>query len=64
MSASSWEIAEGEEIAPGLSALRPLGGGRRCEAYLAFSERHWSTCVAKVLRPDRVTDRRIRAGRG
>jgi serine/threonine protein kinase len=48
---SSWEFEEGEEIVPGRYALRRLGGGHRCEAYIAFDERMHALVVAKLLRP-------------
>jgi hypothetical protein len=44
-------IQPGEEIAPGLRALRLLGGGHRYEAHVAHSERLRALVVAKVLRP-------------
>jgi serine/threonine protein kinase len=53
----SWRFAEGEEVTPGRSALRLLGGGTRYEVYLAFDERMHAVVVIKILRPDRVTDR-------
>ena len=52
----AWELQEGDEIAPGLSALRLLGGGSRYEAYLAFDERLHHVVVVKVLRPARIGD--------
>jgi serine/threonine protein kinase len=52
----AWELREGDEIVPGLSAVQLLGGGTRYEAYLAFDERLHHTTVVKVLRPDRVDD--------
>ena len=52
----SWQAQEGEEIAPGLSALRLLGGGTRYEAYLAFDERLHHVVVVKVLRPSRTRE--------
>ena len=52
-----WRFDEGDEIAPGLSALRPLGLARRYETYLAWHEPMLSPVVVKLLRPDRVTDR-------
>jgi serine/threonine protein kinase len=58
---SSWSLAEGDEVAPGLSVLDTLGGGRRFEVYLAFSERHWSTCAVKLMRPDKVGDEKAQA---
>lgn len=47
----SWEFEEGDEIVPGRYALRRLGGGSRCEAYVAFDERMHALVVAKLLRP-------------
>jgi serine/threonine protein kinase len=52
----TWGFGEGEEIAPGLTALKLLGGGTRYEAYLAFDERLHHLTVVKVLRPDRAVD--------
>ena len=52
-----WGFIEGDEIVPGLSALRPLGLARRYETYLAWHEPMLSLVVVKLLRPDRVTDR-------
>ena len=49
--ASSWGFEEGEEIAPGRSAVRLLGGGRSYEAYLAWDDRLFGLVVAKILRP-------------
>ncbi len=53
----AWELREGDEIAPGLLALRLLGGGSRYEAYLAFDERLHHVVVVKVLRPARIGDK-------
>jgi serine/threonine protein kinase len=50
----SWGFLEGEEIAPGLSAIRPLGLARRYETYLAWHDAMLSLVVVKLLRPDRV----------
>ena len=36
---ASWELREGDEIAPGRSVLKLLGGGNRYEAYLVWDER-------------------------
>jgi len=44
-------IRPGEEIAPGLRALRLLGGGHRYEAHVAHSDHLRALVVAKVLRP-------------
>jgi serine/threonine protein kinase len=62
---SAWDLHEGQQISPGLTAHQLLGGGTRYEAYLAFDERLHHLVVAKVLRPDRVRDERaIRGLRG
>jgi len=53
---SEWELDEGDAIAPGLTALRLLGGGVRYQAYLAWDERMRSLVVAKLLRPALVGD--------
>ena len=55
---SSWGFDEGAEIHPGRFALKLLGGGRRYEAYLAHDEELLVNVVVKILRPDRVRDRR------
>ena len=52
----SWELEEGDEIAPGRSVLRRLGGGHRYEVYLVWEDRLFAVMVAKVLRPDMVDD--------
>jgi serine/threonine protein kinase len=51
-----WRLAEGEEIAPRLHALRHLGGGHHYEVYVAFDERLHSIVVAKLVRPRLVDD--------
>jgi len=58
---SRWGFARGDEIAPGLTALRRLGGGRRYDAYLAWDELLRSAVVAKVVRPHLVDDERALA---
>ncbi|GAA0612928.1 hypothetical protein GCM10009547_13580 [Sporichthya brevicatena] len=54
----SWDFEPGDEIVPGRTAVRRLGGGSRFEAYLAFDETLHSAVVAKVVRPDQVDDPR------
>ena len=61
---SRWEFREEDEIVPGLTALKLLGGGLRYEAYLAWHERLRALVVAKVVRPDLVEDRATLAGLG
>jgi serine/threonine protein kinase len=53
----SWGFEEGDEVLPGRSVLAKLGGGHRFEAFLAWDGHLRTTVVAKVVRPDRVTDR-------
>ena len=55
---ASWDLAEGDEIVPGRTALNLLGGGHRYEAYLAWDEKLHFIIVAKLLRPDQVNDDR------
>jgi serine/threonine-protein kinase len=57
-----WHLTEGDEIVPGLSVLRRLGGGHRYDAFLAFSQELWTTCVVKVVRPHLVDDEHTLAG--
>jgi hypothetical protein len=53
---SKWRLGGGDEIVPGLSAIKRLGGGFRYEAYLAWDDRLHSLVVAKVVRPGLVDD--------
>src|SRR5690349_6482291 len=48
----TWGLAEGDELAPGRTILRRLGGGRRYEVFLVWDEHRLALLVAKVLRPD------------
>ncbi len=59
---TKWGLAEGDEIVPGRSALRRLGGGNHYEAYLAFDERLHAIVVAKLVRPHLVEDPRTLSG--
>ena len=59
---SRWGFAEGQEIAPGRSAIKLLGGGHRYEAYLSWDERLRSLIVLKVVRPALVDDEETIAG--
>jgi serine/threonine protein kinase len=56
----AWGFAEGDEIAPGLRVLQPLGGGSRYEVFLVWHERLYALAVAKVLRPGAVDERGAR----
>ncbi|UFN44476.1 serine/threonine-protein kinase [Nocardioides okcheonensis] len=57
-----WHLAEGDLLAPGLSAMKRLGGGSAYEAWLCFDEVTWSAVVVKVLRPSQVEDESSRRG--
>jgi eukaryotic-like serine/threonine-protein kinase len=57
-----WRLDEGDLLAPGLSALRRLGGGAAYDAWLCFDEVTWSPVVVKVLRPSQVDDESSRRG--
>jgi serine/threonine protein kinase len=60
--AEAWDLAEGDEIAPGRPAVRLLGGGERYETYLAWDEHLLSLVVVKVVRPHLVEDDRALRG--
>jgi serine/threonine protein kinase len=51
---ASWEFAAGDEIAPGRSIVKHLGGGNAYEVFLVWDDHLFSLMVAKVLRPDRA----------
>jgi eukaryotic-like serine/threonine-protein kinase len=53
---ATWDLQEGEEIAPGRSVLQLLGGGNDYEVYLVWDDKLFAVMVAKLLRPDRVDD--------
>jgi eukaryotic-like serine/threonine-protein kinase len=53
---STWDLAEGDEIAPGRYAVELLGGGRKYEAYLAWDDELHALVVAKLLRPALIGD--------
>jgi serine/threonine-protein kinase len=59
---SRWRLREGDEIEPGLTALKLLGGGLRYEAYLAWDARLQYVVVVKVVRPELVDDTHTIAG--
>jgi len=48
---TSWELGEGDEIAPRRTVLKPLGGGNRYEVLLVWDDVRFAIMVAKVLRP-------------
>lgn len=53
---SKWGFEEGDEIVPGRSAIKRLGGGYRYEAYLAWDDHLRSLVVMKVVRPGLAQD--------
>jgi serine/threonine-protein kinase len=59
---SRWHFQEGDEIVPGRSAIKLLGGGLRYEAYLAWDDHLRSLIVIKVVRPGLVADSRTLDG--
>ena len=54
--AQSWGFEEGDEIAPGRTVLKPIGGGSAYEVLLVWDERLLSIMVAKVVRPGQLDD--------
>lgn len=54
--AGTWQFQEGDEIAPGRTALQHLGTSRTHDVYLAFDDDLLSVVAAKVLRLDRLDD--------
>jgi eukaryotic-like serine/threonine-protein kinase len=58
----AWRFAEGDEIAPGVLAVKLLGGGERYETYLAWHERLLSLVVVKIVRPSLVAEERALRG--
>jgi eukaryotic-like serine/threonine-protein kinase len=52
----TWGFEEGDELAPGRTVLRRLGGGRRYEVFLVWDDTRLAVLVAKVLRPDQAAD--------
>jgi serine/threonine protein kinase len=55
---ASWELEQGDPIAPGRTVLKGLGGGSRFEVFLVWDARMHAICVAKLLRPDQAEDER------
>jgi serine/threonine protein kinase len=61
---SSWDFEEGDEIAPGRTVLKPIGGGSAYEVLLVWDDRLFSIMVAKVVRPDKLEDAGTMRGLG
>ncbi len=56
--AASWELTEGDEIAPGRSVVKAVGGGSRYEVFLVWDADLYALAIAKVIRPDQATQER------
>jgi serine/threonine protein kinase len=57
---TGWGFAPGETVVTGLRAWALLGGGRRCETWLAWSTAWWMPVVLKLPRPALVADPQTR----
>ena len=55
---ASWRLSEGDEIAPGRSVVRSVGGGSRFEVFLVWDSDLYALAIAKVLRPDQAMEER------
>ena len=53
-------LSKGEIFAPGYKVAAHLNRGRTLDVYAVWSEERACRCVAKVLRPDRIEDRKAR----
>lgn len=53
-------LPPGSEILPGYTVVGLLGHGRRIDTYDVYSELRQCRCVIKAIRPDRLTDDRVR----
>lgn len=58
----TWGLVGGDTIAPGLTAVKPVGGGTVYEAWLAFDERMYAPVIVKIVRPGQVDDDAARGG--
>ncbi len=59
---SRWRLEEGDEIVPGRTVIKRLGGGLRYEAYLAWEDHLRSLVVVKLVRPGLVEETRTLNG--
>jgi serine/threonine protein kinase len=59
---TEWGFEQGDELAPGKSVVRLLGGGERYETYLAWDDDLFSLVVVKIVRPHLVEDRHALRG--
>jgi serine/threonine protein kinase len=53
---ASWEFEEGEDLQPGRTVLKTIGGGNRYEVCLVWDDALFALGVAKILRPDQAAD--------
>jgi serine/threonine protein kinase len=51
-----WGFEPGDELVPGRSVVRKLGGGSAYEVFLVWDDHRLALMVAKVLRPGRAGD--------
>ncbi|GII20969.1 serine/threonine-protein kinase [Planosporangium mesophilum] len=58
---TTWAYRPGAPLVAELRAWASLGGGRRCETWLAWSPARWCPVVVKLPRPDLVGDVSTRA---
>jgi serine/threonine protein kinase len=56
---TSWGFEEGDELVPGRTVVRGLGGGNRFEVFLVWDEGLYALAVAKVLRPHLAERERV-----
>jgi eukaryotic-like serine/threonine-protein kinase len=52
----SWGFSEGDEIDPGRTVLKAIGGGNRYEVFLVWDDSLFALGVAKVLRPGQAEE--------
>lgn len=55
---ASWNLGEGDELLPGRTVVKAIGGGSRYEVFLVWDDSLFSLAVAKVLRPDQAAEDR------
>ena len=55
---ASWNLDEGDELVPGRTIVKAIGGGNRYEVFLVWDAELFSLAVAKVLRPDQAASER------
>ena len=53
-------LAEGDLLAPGYRVVQHIARGEALDVYEVFSEQRLCSCIAKTVRPDRVSQVRVR----